>query len=220
MKSISAESISVSPQKVGCGLSEVSPHISPPPKGGGCSAGYTEYRRGVVSAEILPGVGEKQECGNRAAILALDLATITGWAIVYGGNVYESGVWDLGAERGAWHYGFLFQALYRKLDEHAKPGTQLAYELAHHRAGPATRIGVGLNATVLLFAARRDMEPPISVHTATLKKWAVGDGRAGKDQVKAWARVRLGREPIDDNEADAVAVGLWAERYRECFCRT
>lgn len=144
-------------------------------------------------------------------ILALDLATKTGWALVQDSKILESGVWDFAQDRGTGHYGFLFQALYRKLDLYAKPGTQIAFELAHHRAGPATRIGVGMNATVLLFAARRDMPAPLAVHTATLKKAITGSGKGDKGLVKAWASSLLGRPPIDDNEADAIAVGVWAE---------
>jgi Holliday junction resolvasome RuvABC endonuclease subunit len=125
----------------------------------------------------------------------------------------ESGVWDFSRSRGIRHYGYLYQALYCKLDLYAKPETLLAFELAHHRAGPATRIGVGLNATVLHFAVRRDLPDPLSVHTATLKKWVTGSGRAEKWQIINWARGQLGRDPIDDNEADAVAVGLWADTF-------
>lgn len=145
-------------------------------------------------------------------ILALDLATKTGWALVHAGNVTESGVWDFATARdheGA-HYGHLFQALYAKLDEYVRPDTRIAYELAHHRAGPATRIGVGLNATVLLFAARRHCQTPLCVHTGTLKRWATGDGKASKGTMMDWAARVLDRAPIDDNEADAIAVGLWA----------
>lgn len=153
-------------------------------------------------------------------ILALDLATRTGWAIVRDGRVYESGTWEFRAEYSGdgRHYGHLFAALYRRLDGATTPETVLAYELAHHRAGAATRIGVGCNATVLLFAARRGMPAPLAVHTATLKKWATGDGRAGKGAIMAWAAERIGRQPVDDNEADAVAVGLWAsERLATAF---
>ena len=145
-------------------------------------------------------------------ILALDLATRTGWAIVRDGKVFESGVWDFSKDYqgDGRHYGHLFRALWYKLDQWCTAGTFIAYELAHHRAGPATRISVGMNATVLLFAARREMAAPRAVHTATLKKWATGSGRADKGAMIAWAASKLGRQPEDDNEADAVAVGLWA----------
>jgi len=39
-----------------------------------------------------------------------------------------------------------------------------------------------------------------------LKKWATGKGNAGKGEMLAYAKKVLGRNPIDDNEADAVAL--------------
>ena len=45
MKSDSAKSDSVTPQKGFCGISEVTPHIHPPPYRGGVEAGVTESRR-------------------------------------------------------------------------------------------------------------------------------------------------------------------------------
>jgi hypothetical protein len=36
------------------------------------------------------------------------------------------------------------------------------------------------------------------------------DGRADKSSMVAFAERRIGRKVTDDNEADAVAVGLWA----------
>jgi Holliday junction resolvasome RuvABC endonuclease subunit len=154
----------------------------------------------------------KKEKRMVAQILGLDLALHTGWARIVDGRVYESGVLDLSRVRDGMgrHNGHAFAALYAWLGDQTRPETLLAYELAHHRGGPATRLACGWQAVVQMFAARRGMAAPMAVATMTLKKWATGSGRSGKDQVKAWAAVRLGRPPIDDNEADAVAVGLWA----------
>ena len=41
-------------------------------------------------------------------------------------------------------------------------------------------------------------------------KSMTGVGRAEKSAMIAWAAARIGRQPEDDNEADAIAVGLWA----------
>ncbi len=48
------------------------------------------------------------------------------------------------------------------------------------------------------------------VKTNSLKLWATGKGNASKDAMKKVAAQALGRPPIEDNEADAVLVGLWA----------
>lgn len=44
----------------------------------------------------------------------------------------------------------------------------------------------------------------VDVPPATLKKYATGNGRAGKPEVIANARERLGYDGFDDNEADAL----------------
>lgn len=148
-------------------------------------------------------------------ILAFDLATKTGWCLVSSqGAILSSGVLDLSREDNE-HYGHMFMRLYGFMEK-ISGGNQrlmLAYEMAHHRAGPSTRIGVGLNATILLFAAQNGLATPLAVHTATLKKWVTGSGRAEKPAMIAWAKEKLGRDPIDDNEADAVAVALWAMEH-------
>jgi Holliday junction resolvasome RuvABC endonuclease subunit len=144
-------------------------------------------------------------------ILGLDLALTTGWARVVNGRVYESGVIDWRAHRAGdgRHNGHAFAALYDWLDENTRDHTQIVYELAHHRGGPATRLACGWQAVVQMFAARRGILPPMTVATMTLKRFATGSGRADKHAVKAWAAQHLGRAPVDDNEADAVAVALW-----------
>ena len=47
------------------------------------------------------------------------------------------------------------------------------------------------------------------VPVATIKKHATGKGNAGKELVIA-AMQRMGYQPADDNEADALALLLWA----------
>jgi len=147
-------------------------------------------------------------------ILGLDLALHTGWARVVNGHVYESGVLDLSHTRDGEGRpnGHAFAALYIWLLEQTRLDTLIAYELAHHRGGPATRLACGWQAVVQMFAARRGRQAPVTVATATLTKWATGSGRAGKDQMQDWASLHLGRRPVDDNEADAVAVAVWAMR--------
>ena len=77
----------------------------------------------------------------------------------------------------------------------------IAYEQAHHRGGAATAVCVGLVTEVQAFAAERNIEL-MPVHTATLKKFATGSGRANKiDMIQA--AKKKGWNPQDDNEADA-----------------
>lgn len=88
----------------------------------------------------------------------------------------------------------------------------VAYEQAHHRGGAATEICVNLTGRVQELCADRSIEFT-TVHSGTLKKWACGSGKAEKDQMKKAAALHIGRPPIDDNEADAILIGLmvWEE---------
>ena len=48
----------------------------------------------------------------------------------------------------------------------------------------------------------------------TIKKHATGKGNANKDQMIGAVRMR-GHTPADDNEADAIALLLWAIETQE-----
>lgn len=143
-------------------------------------------------------------------ILALDLATRTGWALIRDGKVIESGVQDFSKRRGESN-GLLFLRARKWLAEFIHPTRPdlVAYEQAHFRGGAATEICVGLQTRAQEQAAEWGVESA-PVATGTLKRWATGKGSADKTAMISWAAAQMGREPEDDNEADAVAVGLWA----------
>lgn len=152
-------------------------------------------------------------------IIGLDLATRTGWAVVRDGRVIESGVQDFTKRRGESN-GVLFLRARKWLSEfghHACASGELrrgkpdlvAYEQAHFRGGAATEICVGLQTRAQEIAAEWGVESA-PVPTSTLKRWATGAGKAEKSAMIAWAAGKIGRQPVDDNEADAIAVGLWA----------
>ena len=81
----------------------------------------------------------------------------------------------------------------------------VVYEQAHHRGGAATEVGVGLTTRVQEECASRDI-PYAAVHTATLKKWATGSGRASKQDMMARASEIAGRDIPSDDEADAICL--------------
>ena len=135
-------------------------------------------------------------------ILSLDLATKTGWASNVHGR--RSGVVEFALKRGE-SPGMRFLRARAWLNEIWKLlGGQIdiiVYEQAHHRGGAATAVCVGLVTEVLAFAAARNIEL-MPVHTATLKKFATGSGRASKEDMVQAAKAR-GWNPVDHNEADA-----------------
>jgi Holliday junction resolvasome RuvABC endonuclease subunit len=138
-------------------------------------------------------------------ILALDLATKTGWSTNIHGR--RSGVIEFPIKRGespgmrflrcrAW-LNEMWRLLDRQID-------LIVYEQAHHRGGAATAVCVGLVTEVQAFAAGHEIEL-MPVHTATLKKFSTGSGRASKtDMIKA--AEQRGWNPQDDNEADSALL--------------
>jgi len=142
-------------------------------------------------------------------ILALDLATKTGWAHSCG----LSGVQNFAPRRGdspgmRW---LEFRAwLCRVLD--ASPTDLIAYEQAHHRGGAATHVAHSLISQVEAVAAKRGIEIT-NRHTATIKKFATGKGNSGKPVMLAAARSNWPDIAIiDDNHADALFLLALAER--------
>lgn len=169
-------------------------------------------------------------------ILALDLATKTGWALWDGARM-ESGVQDFTKQRGESN-GMLFLKFNRwlhcigcynqGLTSITANVDLVVFEQAHHRGGAATEIAVGLMTRVLEFCARYGIEHS-SVHSMTLKKWATGKGNADKELMKVAAALRrhqISGAPamkaivqamaalMDDNEADAILLlGYAMEKF-------
>lgn len=142
-------------------------------------------------------------------ILALDCGTKTGWASFVDGRI-ESGVQDFSLKRGeskgirflrfnTWLVGML---------DLIKPYV-VVYELAHFRGGHATEILVGMTTRIEEFCEERKIEYS-SVHSATLKKFATGGGKANKEDMMKAAALKFGRIIDSDDEADALLILAWA----------
>jgi len=143
-------------------------------------------------------------------ILALDCATITGYATQIGG-VIESGIQDFTKRRGETN-GILFMRFNKWLKDMATLGQfkVVVCEKAHHRGGGATEIGVGLFTRAMEFAASIGAEF-MPVHSGTLKKYYTGNGGAGKPAMMAEFDRRTGRKPITSDEADAHALLMFSK---------
>ena len=144
---------------------------------------------------------------QRIKILALDTATKTGYA----SNCFKkitSGVVNFKIKRGD-SPGIRFIKFRKWLSEMVKNSTPdvIIYEQAHHRGGHATEIALGFVTETKIVAAENNCEVT-TVHTGKLKKWATGSGKASKEKMIAASR-KMGFDPKDDNEADALLILHW-----------
>jgi Holliday junction resolvasome RuvABC endonuclease subunit len=145
-------------------------------------------------------------------ILSLDTATKTGWCLRENGRIIESGVENFAPRRGeSPGMRFLrFRGWLRNVIISHKPDL-LAYEQAHHRGGAATEVCVGLTTRVVEAGAEFDIECT-NLRTHEVKSGIVGKGKAGKGAIIEAVEMLTGIKCIDDNHADAIAIGIIIER--------
>ena len=149
-----------------------------------------------------------------STILALDLGTTTGWASFVSGIVH-SGTATFRTARydgGGMRY-LRFQHWLEQLAD-VSGGLASIYfeEVRRHLGTDAAHLYGGFLATLTAWCERRGVAYQ-GVPVGTIKRFATGKGNADKDAVLAAMRER-GFQPTDDNEADAIAILLWAMETR------
>ena len=163
-------------------------------------------------AEANLGATPKMPLPERGrTILALDLGTTTGWAIrgfdglITSGTVsFKPGRYDGGGMRYLRFTNWLTE-----VDRLSGPIEAIWYEEVRRHAGTdASHVYGGLMATLTAWAELRGI-PYSGVPVGTIKKFLTGQGNANKRAMIDAARQR-GFSPADDNEADAIAILLWA----------
>ncbi len=144
------------------------------------------------------------------SILALDLGTSMGWALRLGTETH-SGTVSFRPSRydgGGMRYLRFRSWLDQLASEHMLPEAVYFEEVRRHAATDAAHIFGGLLATLTLWCEQRRI-PYQGVPVGTIKRHVTGKGNADKQAVIAAVRDR-GFMPADDNEADAIAILLWA----------
>jgi Holliday junction resolvasome RuvABC endonuclease subunit len=148
-------------------------------------------------------------------VLALDLGTTTGWAlrtadgaIVSGTASFRPGRYDGGGMRYLRFRGWLEEIA----DNGGGLGMVAFEEVRRHAGTDAAHVHGGLLAILTAWCEQRAI-PYQGVPVGTWKRHATGKGNAGKEAVIAAIRAR-GFAPADDNEADALALLLWAMETR------
>ena len=148
--------------------------------------------------------------GHRT-ILALDLGTITGWALrgydglITSGTVsFKPGRYDGGGMRYLRFTNWLSE-----INQLSGPIEAIYFEEVRRHAGTdAAHVHGGLLAVLTSWGELRGV-PYQGVPVGTWKKVFCGKGNANKAEVVCAIKA-LGFNPSDDNEADALAILHWA----------
>jgi len=156
-------------------------------------------------------LGARLRVVKMQTILALDLGTTTGWAMLCDGTI-TSGSQSFKPQRFEGG-GMRFLKFKRWLAETrycAEWGIDAVYfeEVRRHAGVDAAHAYGGFLAHLTAWCEHHQI-PYQGVPVGTIKKHATGKGNAGKLLMFAAAKVR-GYDPIDDNEADALALLDWA----------
>ena len=145
------------------------------------------------------------------AVLALDLGTTTGWALRSGDGGITSGTMSFKPSRfegGGMRYlrfrGWLGEVL------HLSGGLERVVfeEVRAHAGTDAAHIYGGFLGLLSAWCEERSVAYE-GVPVGTIKRFATGRGNADKAAMVAAIQAR-GFRPADDNEADAIALLLWA----------
>ena len=144
-------------------------------------------------------------------ILALDLGTTTGWALRSHDGLIASGTASFRPGRydgGGMRY-LRFTNWLTELDRLSGPIAAIWFEEVRRHAGTdAAHVYGGLMASLTSWGELRGI-PYEGVPVGTIKRHATGKGNAPKQAMIDAARAK-GFSPEDDNEADAIAILLWA----------
>jgi len=139
-------------------------------------------------------------------ILAVDMATKTGWACST-----ASGVEDF-KKRAGDSRGMIFirfEAWLKEMIGMRQP-KMIVYERPHARGRAANEVLNGLLAILQKVCEERGVEYADCPST-TLKKFATGVGNASKEAMMLAYAKKWQETPIDDNHADACWLLAWAQ---------
>ena len=147
---------------------------------------------------------------STGSILALDLGTTTGWALKPPSGLIASGTVSFRPSR--YDGGGMRYLRFRSWLNHlvAANAVSAVYfeEVRRHVGTDAAHIYGGFLACLSAWCEEHGIAYQ-GVPVGTIKRFATGKGNADKAAVIDALRER-GFSPTDDNEADAIAILLWA----------
>ncbi|WP_211225321.1 hypothetical protein [Rubritepida flocculans] len=145
------------------------------------------------------------------AVLALDLGTTTGWALRGRDGGIASGTMTFRPSRfeGGGMRFLRFKGWLAEVAALSGGLARIAFEEVRSHAGTdAAHLYGGFLAHLSAWCEERGVAYE-GVPVGTIKRFATGKGNATKAAMVAAVRAR-GFAPADDNEADAIALLLWA----------
>ncbi len=167
-------------------------------------------RHGGNAGVACPAANDADVSGL-GAVLALDLGTTTGWALRDADGSITSGTVSFRPDRFSGG-GMRFLRFKHWLTEvkNAAGGIDAVYleEVRRHAGTSASQIYGGWLAILTAWCERHGI-PYQGVPVGTIKRYVTGKGNAPKQAVIEAVKAR-GFAPADDNEADAIALLLWA----------
>ena len=155
---------------------------------------------------LPPAIGQAHH-----AVLALDLGTTTGWALRGQDGVITSGTMTFKPTRfeGGGMRFLRFRGWLAEIANLSGGVARIVFEEVRAHAGTdAAHIYGGFLAHLTAWCEEHEV-PYEGVPVGTIKAFATGKGNANKAAMIAAIEAR-GFRPADDNEADAIALLLWA----------
>lgn len=149
------------------------------------------------------------------SFLTFDLGTKTGWAARKSCGLIVSGSEDFAPDRGRGGTRFLkFKNFLTELKAACGDEIEAVYyeDVKRHLGTQAAHIYGGFEAILTMWCEHHNIHYE-GVPVGTIKKHATGAGNAKKPQMIAEAQ-RLGFDPVDENEADALALMVYAIEKR------
>lgn len=151
-----------------------------------------------------------------AVLLALDLGTTTGWAITTQDGPITSGTESFRPHRfeGGGMRFLRFKRWLTELKASVEALDAVYFEEVRRHVGVDAAHAYGGFLAHLTAWCEHHQIPYQGVPVGTIKKHATGKGNADKAALMAAVRSK-GFRPADDNEADAIALLLWALNGQE-----
>ena len=155
--------------------------------------------------ELLPTI--KTKIMNNKKILALDLGTKTGWAISLENKQINSGTIEFKPSRfegGGMRY-LRFKKWLEEINQLTNGVDRVYFEEVRRHIGVDAAHAYGGFLAYLTSWCEEKKIPYLGIPVKTIKKHITGNGNCKKDAVIEAVK-KLGFNPVDDNEADALAL--------------